>query len=501
MSNSKQYVSEFISQQEILNWAGKKILISTPTGSGKTTFITNGLYPLAVSENERILIISNRTILREQIEERIRKDGLDPYHIQTITYQAIENSSIEYSNEQLDFNSWKYIVMDEVHRISSESWTRKTDIFYNYVMDEHSDKVLIGLSATPEAVSKFIRWDLVYCPTKNRYEYLDGLFFYRDENLIINLLKNLNPGEKVLFYVDSKETGIKYRNTFPDSAFIFKETKEDIRRNWFSDEHEKENIIRNRSFDSQILFATAVINNGISIEDEQVKYIVISNTDVRSEVIQQVGRIREQPGQKLLLYVKSFDGSHFNGKIQKLKKEIEAVRIRESFGSKEAYEQVHKRDEINTPAIFRTNEINYPYHRNNEFLLEEYENSKKDSGKGYLRMLGEYFGFVEQNTFEEEDVKEYRVLEKESAKDMLTVFLETYVNVPLYTKEDKQQFRNGFVKNLNFMNSEYRSKANPDSMNSIMGALELPFKIHEVRKSINNKDYRVWILLCPSNLA
>lgn len=54
------------------SWDSRKpILISTPTGSGKTTFVLKTLLPYAAQNGHFICYMSNRQILKQQVENRI----------------------------------------------------------------------------------------------------------------------------------------------------------------------------------------------------------------------------------------------------------------------------------------------------------------------------------------------------------------------------------------------------------------------------------------------
>ena len=56
------YISDIIGQ-DYLNWNNQYILISSHTGSGKTTFILNQLLPHAIKQNKYILYLCNNKVL------------------------------------------------------------------------------------------------------------------------------------------------------------------------------------------------------------------------------------------------------------------------------------------------------------------------------------------------------------------------------------------------------------------------------------------------------
>lgn len=65
-----KYIEEII-DKEYKKWKnGDKIVISSPTGSGKSTFVLKKLLPWAVDNGKKIVYLCNRKILKDQIIER-----------------------------------------------------------------------------------------------------------------------------------------------------------------------------------------------------------------------------------------------------------------------------------------------------------------------------------------------------------------------------------------------------------------------------------------------
>lgn len=87
------------------NWTvGDKIIISSPTGSGKSTFILRSLLPYAMKQGKHIVYVCNRKILndqftvesRKQIESILETTDLteDEVHsIHVTTYQHCETAN------------------------------------------------------------------------------------------------------------------------------------------------------------------------------------------------------------------------------------------------------------------------------------------------------------------------------------------------------------------------------------------------------------------------
>jgi len=68
-----RYIEDLI-KEDYQNWDNTKpIIISAPTGSGKTTFIMNHLLPHAIQTGKTIMYLANRTALLDQIRHEIKK--------------------------------------------------------------------------------------------------------------------------------------------------------------------------------------------------------------------------------------------------------------------------------------------------------------------------------------------------------------------------------------------------------------------------------------------
>lgn len=67
------FVTELVGN-EFKDWQpGSKIIISSPTGSGKSTFILRSLLPDAIKKGKHIVYVCNRKILNDQFAVESRK--------------------------------------------------------------------------------------------------------------------------------------------------------------------------------------------------------------------------------------------------------------------------------------------------------------------------------------------------------------------------------------------------------------------------------------------
>jgi len=172
----KQYVSEVIGD-EYKKWKeGDSVIITTPTGSGKTSFVLSKLLQQAV-EDMHILYLCNRKVLSEQFREQskeklIRESGYAESvsntmleHIHVFTYQYfevkqtfpdIDYPSLENKNERIVIpeHKIKYYIFDEAHYFLGDAlFNRNT----NYWFDQNLARgISVFLTATPKLLELFL---------------------------------------------------------------------------------------------------------------------------------------------------------------------------------------------------------------------------------------------------------------------------------------------------------------------------------------------------------
>jgi late competence protein required for DNA uptake (superfamily II DNA/RNA helicase) len=162
----KTFVSDIITVEEISKWKRTcKILISSQTGTGKTEFIKNNLYQYCQYNHARILLLSNRTLLKNQ--NIVELEGkLDV--VTTVNYQELENKILYGSSISKLFDGYQYIVYDESHYLFSDSqFNRNTDILLEPLSAksqyDYPNTIFIFITATPDIlVSYYNNFDFVY---------------------------------------------------------------------------------------------------------------------------------------------------------------------------------------------------------------------------------------------------------------------------------------------------------------------------------------------------
>lgn len=211
--------------EEYRDWKpGSNVFISSQTGSGKTSFILNTYLPYLANRGQRILFLVNRTVLKEEIETKIKNLRQQCRHsINVETYQSIESKLLklhehEYKSdyeigyeaaiaqmpessekqkiqqvlwnarqydtqmERYYFEHYSCVVCDECHRFLNEAiYDTATILSYNFIRRVFMNGIQIYMSATIEHMKQFI-------DEENK-----KIFFYKSEWLGISTGYNIAP--------------------------------------------------------------------------------------------------------------------------------------------------------------------------------------------------------------------------------------------------------------------------------------------------------------------
>lgn len=309
-----------------------RIFIESPTGTGKSSFVLDKLFPFAAEKNYNILYLANRSALNQQIrnavarklkvKEKIKKDEATFYLpesfccLTVINYQAI---SLDSTALETFLSDYAYIVFDEAHFFVEDSlFNAKTGLLLKSVLDASPDAVWIFLSATLDGSEELlltaadkIQPNNLIDANLNKVVFRDHCIVYKNNYQsavytpsffrgIDDLMPVINRtvGEKWLIFVSSIQRGkalqqrIK-KETGRKAVFLSSENKAGKRWEMLSAEER---------YDEDVLIATKVLDNGVNIRDEDVRHIVIPFCD-RTEFMQMLGRRRTHEGERVCLYV------------------------------------------------------------------------------------------------------------------------------------------------------------------------------------------------------
>ena len=171
---------------------GDSVIISSPTGTGKTYFVLNVLVPYAKKLNKKILMFCNRVALYEQINNAIDEDMRA--YIEIITYQSAEDQI-----GKIIMGNVLYYIFDEAHYIFQDSsFNEGTGAWYEHFfsISTLSLRICIYLSATP---------DDIYMLLANRTKYCFDIGYYLEHYGKLTALynrkyENDNEKEKYDYY-------------------------------------------------------------------------------------------------------------------------------------------------------------------------------------------------------------------------------------------------------------------------------------------------------------
>lgn len=314
----KMYISDLIKEKDIKGWnSGVDIMITAPTGSGKSTIIMGGdnIYGLndyALEQGKKILFLTNRDLLKGQFKEIIKANGSS--NIKLMNYQAIESLLLDKANMQ-DFKKYDYIVIDECHYFFNDStFNETTDLSLKWIL-EQDEKTRIFMSATSSSITRYlennIKLDLLKYEVERDYSYIDNLFFYEDDQVLKKMLLELPKSEKAIYFSGA---GKAYTMSKELNDAVFYCSQYNTKYNEFRDMDVYEQIKTESKFNNQILCTTTVMDNSVSILDDEVKHIIVDVFDIDT-IVQCLGRKRLNYEEKINVYIKNYTGTQINGKI------------------------------------------------------------------------------------------------------------------------------------------------------------------------------------------
>jgi superfamily II DNA or RNA helicase len=127
----------------------RKILICSPTGSGKTIIALDVINKAVLSNKKGLLLAHNREII-SQFAKKLSNQDIDFNLIMggsrlKETESLITLATIQ-SYKNIKFKDYDYIIIDEAHHAAASNYRRLIE-FYN-------DKVIIGFTATPKRLDR-----------------------------------------------------------------------------------------------------------------------------------------------------------------------------------------------------------------------------------------------------------------------------------------------------------------------------------------------------------
>lgn len=320
-------------EEEVPYWRyWKAILIDAPPGKGKTSFVYEVLIPLAIKINRNVLLVANRNALSLQMKLDVMeligsplRDRLTDLGIREtdifgsvgiVSYHSLPRFLNDPENEDW-LDNVEYVVADECHYFTSDSSFNDLTEWHLKLITKHFKRAIrVYMTGTSWDVlrpiadaERAIKYDkerackahldreIIRYHWEQDHSHVD-LRFFRDLEEIKQLILG-NPNEKYMIFVDSRDSGRaladalgKDRATYLDAES--KGTKEMTK------------LLKEQTFDRQVLVTTKVLDCGINLWDNRLRHIV-TVTDDRVSMLQMLGRKRRKPGERVNLYVCDMD--------------------------------------------------------------------------------------------------------------------------------------------------------------------------------------------------
>ena len=369
----KNYNLQDIGGKELIEQISKDktdILLTAPTGSGKSYFIRHMFYNYCKEHRYKVLYLLPRTAPLKQFElellkeNKITADENERYYdtMQLRTYQEIEISyapkettAEEEQRQPINLNRYKFIVCDECHYFTQDStFNKHTYISYREILAAKPQKIYI--SATPQLFQipnyningksfqevlndttftkeiPIVNAQLRKPPATVEYIQLTNLPpEERTDNYktyISKILDKIPEEEKAIIFCGNIATIRELKKLYKNSTVIYSAYNESNSNHISKKEREqveksKAALFDTGKFDTQFLFTTNVLDVGFSITDRAVKHIICTLTDITS-IIQAVGRKRsEDITDRYRVYLPDVNNRQLPKRIEKAVKNLE----------------------------------------------------------------------------------------------------------------------------------------------------------------------------------
>lgn len=348
------YLTDLIGD-EYRKWGNRKILISAPTGMGKTTFIVKILLPYLHSQGRKLLILCNRKLLRQQYWFDLISQYTDytelEESVQLMTYQEL---ALKFKNRYsvIDmFSDFQTIVCDEAHYFYADADFNAFGTFalLQLIVYAGMSKQIIFLSATMHEVKKIITPLISNCWEVFRRQHLMISMNVTDTskeivNLDFSILENYarfeciavpdesalcafleKSQDKSVVFIDSKERAFKMQEKLIRNGKVNGQKVSVLNADNIDDSTNDELVRQltiNHKLVPKILITTSVLDNGVSLHDPEIGNLVIV-TESRISFLQMLGRVRAETVKKCKLVFLKRNADVFMRRMNNYKQKLD----------------------------------------------------------------------------------------------------------------------------------------------------------------------------------
>lgn len=355
------------------------VLITAPTGKGKSWFIKNQLYNYCKKHKSKlkILYLLPRAVVRDEFKAELTAEHKDDI-ITVMLYQDFEKRDVFPS-----FDVYDIIICDECHYFVSDAmYNSFTYRSYERIFQFANNKLRFFITATPLPIKTILTKTVEQSDAPNTPKHLQhklwhcnltGLSVVKDVHFfkigwdtekkknvqyILDEIDNTEPtdesglfnntvrGDKAIVFCDSvKYAHDLYKQYEGKSLFICSRHNEKY-KNYVNDiDKEAYNkMLTEHKFDCKYIFCTSALDVGFSIKDTQVKHIICMLQDWNS-VVQAVGRKRILGGDlndRITLYLPDYSNQTIGKKIKETLKLFEHCVTLENKGAEVYMEKFEK---------------------------------------------------------------------------------------------------------------------------------------------------------------
>lgn len=479
-------LSEWLNENDIQSWTpGSNTIICSGTGTGKSYFVRNNLLDFYREQHKQVLYLVPRALLKEQLQKEIG----DSDTIALATYQSLE-AAIKFGKPIT--KDWDIIICDEVHYfISDSSFSKQTDLSFDWIVGQEN-AVKIFLTATPDRIEAHLEANKIpfteyFVPIANSN--ITSLNYFSQESQF-EILANqiIKDNKKGIFFLWSAQKAYELHCKYQQNS-LFLCSKSNSTYAKCMDEDAIAAMIATEHFGCNLLFATPALDVGVTFKDSELNIIVIDMLDPDA-VIQSIGRKRPLDiSDTVNVYVRNYGNNRIAGAKRKL---LELVKKTDQFTDEgaENYNAAHDRSNDSLGVV-----VDVPIEIDGKTYFEkQLVPTKVGYAKQTIVVYDEimthedgYRGYIAERL----QLDKYSVVEEVRHKESLAGYLDSIVNRPLLTKQEKD----AFIQRMDIRQNRKLSR----SFESIEGWLKgsrWPYRLIKFRTSRmeNNKQkfYTAW---------
>lgn len=167
------YIQEVLTEEQVQKWKHyTPILISSQTGTGKSTFVLKTLCPIIRARGQPVLILCSRIALKKQYKNNTislflpdregdwTEKGLEKEHsfggVDIYSYQEFHELS-----KGAKIKEYGAVILDECHFfVNDASFNRNTGEILTKILTTQKTAIRIYMTATPDCVfEEILKWE------------------------------------------------------------------------------------------------------------------------------------------------------------------------------------------------------------------------------------------------------------------------------------------------------------------------------------------------------